>query len=403
MNLIKAVVGANFGDEGKGLMTDFLVNKHQSNMVIRFNGGAQAGHTVETPDGRRHVFSHFGSGSFAGAETLLSRFFIVNPMVFRKERIELLNKQPVNLSIMIDLSAPVTTPFDMLLNQMVEEKRAGFRHGSCGLGIGETVERTEKYLNLSVMDLMNESVLTDNLIKIRDTWVPYRKQVLGLSDDQDHILMSDQLIENYLYDVLYLLEYARLGWDSTVFRYAENPIFEGAQGLLLDQDHEYFPHVTRSSTGIKNILTILGPTYKELEVVYATRAYLTRHGAGPFSAELPTIPFLGVVDETNIDNAWQGSLRFSYLDLDLLKKTIVSDLFTNKTNIKVHPVLAITCLDQCDRVVPVCHNGLTCYLQTDPMNDIGDQIAQRIGLTSSYYKSYGPTHKDVIEENVKTN
>src|ERR1017187_3423727 len=123
-----AVIGANYGDEGKGLLTDYLVNRENApgcgsddTLVVRFNGGSQAGHTVVTPDGRRHVFSHFGSGSFSsgdmkGAATLLSRFFIVNPMIFKRERCELELKGPVNLEINIDMRAPVTTPFEMLIN-----------------------------------------------------------------------------------------------------------------------------------------------------------------------------------------------------------------------------------------------------------------------------------------------
>ena len=91
--VIKVVVGANFGDEGKGLMTDCFC--HQSSvkgekcLVVLHNGGAQRGHTVVTPEGGRHVFHHFGSGTFVGADTYLSEDFILNPMVFRQEWEEL--------------------------------------------------------------------------------------------------------------------------------------------------------------------------------------------------------------------------------------------------------------------------------------------------------------------------
>jgi adenylosuccinate synthase len=78
-----AVIGAFFGDEGKGLMTDYLANKLGKNtLVIRYNGGAQAGHTVATTCGRRHVFKHFGSGCFLEAPSYLSEFFICNPILF---------------------------------------------------------------------------------------------------------------------------------------------------------------------------------------------------------------------------------------------------------------------------------------------------------------------------------
>ena len=80
-----AVIGANFGDEGKGLMTDYFCSQNKKSLNIRFNGGAQAGHTVVTPDGKRHVFSHIGSGTFSGADTYLSEFFTLNPIMFMKE------------------------------------------------------------------------------------------------------------------------------------------------------------------------------------------------------------------------------------------------------------------------------------------------------------------------------
>lgn len=86
---IKVVIGSGFGDEGKGLMTDYFCSsfpRDESVLNVRFNGGAQAGHTVVTPYGLRHVFGHFGAGSFLpNVVTYLSSEFLVNPILFRKE------------------------------------------------------------------------------------------------------------------------------------------------------------------------------------------------------------------------------------------------------------------------------------------------------------------------------
>ena len=84
MKDIKIVIGANAGDEGKGLMTDYFSQKPNS-IVVCSNGGSQRGHTVMTPDGIRHVFHHFGSGTFNGAVTYLPKEFIVNPLIFVQE------------------------------------------------------------------------------------------------------------------------------------------------------------------------------------------------------------------------------------------------------------------------------------------------------------------------------
>ena len=115
-----AVIGANFGDEGKGLMTDLFCRTEGSVINIRSNGGAQAGHTVCTADGKRHIFSHIGSGSFAGADTYLSEYFILNPMLFSKE-LEQLGRDIGK--IFIDRRCNVTLPCDMLMNQFAETMR----------------------------------------------------------------------------------------------------------------------------------------------------------------------------------------------------------------------------------------------------------------------------------------
>ena len=125
-----AVIGSAYGDEGKGLAVDALTSRarraREDVCVVRSNGGAQAGHTVVTPEGRRHVFSHIGAGALAGARTHLSRFFVVNPMVFGREATNL-GAHILEQGVTIDPRAPVTTPWDMLLNQGVERARGPAR------------------------------------------------------------------------------------------------------------------------------------------------------------------------------------------------------------------------------------------------------------------------------------
>ena len=119
MQKVKVVIGANFGDEGKGMITDFFAAeaelKDEKVLVICSNGGAQRGHTVKSPSGMRHVFHHFGSGTFAGADTWLPGYFILNPMIFMNEYEELLKDMG---KIYLNPDSPVTTPYDMIINQM---------------------------------------------------------------------------------------------------------------------------------------------------------------------------------------------------------------------------------------------------------------------------------------------
>src|SRR5215467_6229237 len=168
-----AVIGANFGDEGKGLAVHTVVARDLDAAVIRFNGGAQAGHTVIAEHGRRHVFSHFGAGTLRGAATFLSRFFVVQPSIFARETAELagIGVKPV---VFVDPDAQVTTPFDVFINHWAEETRGGTRHGSVGVGFGETIERFERGYPLAVRDLGDDKHLMEILTRIREVWLPIR-------------------------------------------------------------------------------------------------------------------------------------------------------------------------------------------------------------------------------------
>ncbi len=363
----QVVIGAQFGDEGKGRLTDYYAAEvGRDGIVIRFNGGAQAGHTVVTPDGLRHVFSHVGSGAFAGAATFLSRFFVSNPILFLKEMESLVAKD-VEPRIYVDPRSPVTTPYDMMINQIVERERGGDRHGSCGVGFGETIERnmTPAYA-LTVADLADLSALAGKLDAIRRDHAPARLARLGFADAfarNADLFLSGAILDRYVEDARRFVEATTVA-DARVATHGRHLLFEGAQGLLLDQDRGFFPHVTRSNTGLRNVLALAEELGLErLEVTYATRAYLTRHGAGPLPRELPEKPYAGVVDATNVPNAYQGTLRFGWLDLDVLRRAIAEDLTdaVRLPGLAVDARLAITCLDQIgDERVTYYSEGLRC-------------------------------------------
>lgn len=171
--VIKVVIGANFGDEGKGLMTDYFCHQStlrgEKTLVVLHNGGAQRGHTVVTPDGNRHVFHHFGSGTLVGADTYLSGDFILNPIVFRQEWEEL-KEMGITPRAYANENCLITTPFDMILNQIKEKWRGGERHGSCGIGIYETKIRTLYNFEAGIWKQLNKDELIEYLKKIRDEY-----------------------------------------------------------------------------------------------------------------------------------------------------------------------------------------------------------------------------------------
>ena len=296
----RVVIGANFGDEGKGLVTDYLCSKG-AGVVVRFNGGANAGHTVVTPEGERHVFRHFGSGTFLGVPTFLSQFFICNPILFFEERTHL-----IELGFHPDVYAHpdclITTFGDMLINQIRETDRADKRHGSCGVGIHETIVRSEKlpHLKITLGDLWNAgNQLESQLSEICDKYAMFRAKTKFDVSAIPHFIEACNHFADYV---------KPLGIGQ-----CKDPVFEGAQGLLLDQSNkEFFPHVTHSNTGMKNVEVLCQQAgITEKEIYYVSRTYLTRHGAGTLPGEDETLSY---EDDTNHRTQFQGAIRFAPLD-----------------------------------------------------------------------------------------
>lgn len=391
----KVVIGAGFGDEGKGVLTDALAAEAGNDcLVIRFNGGAQAGHTVVTPAGQRHVFSHFGSGSFTGAATFLSRFFLCNPILFLKEA-RLLEETGVRPRVFVDPEALVTTPYDMMINHAAEQIRGSERHGSCGVGIGETVGRSaDPQMRLTAADLTNVATLRDTLRRIRSVYVSQRLWKLGMPlSVLGELLASDDILYRFVEDsqeFLSRIEFAGAG----LLRRAGDLVFEGAQGLLLDQDRGFFPHVTRSNTGLRNVLQLAQEaSLRQLDVTYVTRCYLTRHGAGPLPNEIGAPPYPAVQDPTNLPNRYQGALRFGWLDEDFLAATIAQDQSdaAPHTDLRVRAGLAVTCLDQCGDSVRVLKRGQLMALSSD-------SFLQSVASATSaqwLYAGHGPSRRDL--------
>lgn len=393
MTSASVVIGANFGDEGKGLMTDVLAARTPDALVVRFNGGAQAGHTVETPDGRRHVFSHFGSGSFVGAATYLSSFFVCNPMIFAREYAELAALGAAPLTH-IDSACAITTPYDMMINQIAEDMRGTARHGSVGIGFGETLERSQHdSLKLTFGILCDPRAVQAILAAIRDAWVPTRLAALGITDlpvQWRERLQSDGIIQKYLLDAEMMRAHARTA-DTGIMQ-GKPIVFEGAQGLLLDEDSGFFPHVTRSHTGLRNVAVLAAQAnIDHLRVHYMTRAYLTRHGAGPLPNETDAAPASGIIDATNRPHAYQGHLRFAPLNADLLRDHIARDL-EHGSALRVDAGLVMTCLDQMDSEIGFYADGA---FQTGARDEGYDtHIAALCGLPL-FAISRGPTRTDV--------
>jgi adenylosuccinate synthase len=346
------VIGLGFGDEGKGLTTSFLCSKEPAAVVVRFNGGHQAGHTV-VHNSHRHVFSGFGSGTLQGNETYWSHFCTFYPPSFVRERSMLEAFSP---KITVHPDCPVTTYFDVDHNRVAEKTR---KHGSVGMGFGATIAREEAHYCLRVRDLEYPTVLRLKLESI----VRY----YGIQED------VTPEIDLFMAHCAKALKYITIsGYGALNGR---SCIFEGAQGVLLDQSAGFFPHVTRSNTTSQNSFLIR----KEPGTIwYVTRSYLTRHGNGPLPGEC-SLELAHNEQETNQLHEYQGQFRTAPLNIELLKYAIsVDSAFSGKNGRDCTKALMITCVDQ--------------Y-----MVDL-DMIKKELkGLVKSFYISTGPRAADVFD------
>ena len=345
---IKAVIGKNFGDEGKGKCVDLLcaeaMEEGKKAVVVRHNGGAQAGHTVEGKN-FRFVFHQLGSGCFRETPFYWSETFLPD-LVKLGEEAEAFERIRGDNGAGHDAVAVYASPdcvcvtvFDVLLNSLAEELRREARHGSCGMGIYETVRRARSVTGGAVTfrlgDLEGKSTeeIAGMLKRIRDCYVPGRLEEIcreleggpGAPFDRDRLweyewfrLLRD---DNVLWNASDLMRenfnrYVITAGPSQVLEPFDTVICEGAQGLLLDEDNtEYYPHLTPSHTGLFNVSRLLASARIEpvsLDVRYVTRSYVTRHGGGRLDHECrkeEINPFMQ--DLTNLPNPWQGELRFA--------------------------------------------------------------------------------------------
>lgn len=309
------VAGLGFGDEGKGSIVDALVHRHSADLVCRYSGGAQAAHNVITPDGRHHTFAQFGSGTLLGARTFLSDRVLVEPLAALREAkhlVELGVTNPLE-QLYVDRRAPVITIYHIFANRCRERDRGQAAHGTCGMGIGET--RRDALENpgevLRVGDLLDASTTRDKLARTRerfaDVWDPFNDDALAKSEAGFREFAAAARIVDGT-------------WLADQARRTETLVLEGAQGVLLDQTWGFQPHTTWSDTTFAWADELLASIEfdGEVERLGVTRAYQTRHGAGP----LPTEWHIGEIVEPHNTGGFAGPFRQGHLDLGLLRYAI---------------------------------------------------------------------------------
>ena len=369
MPIVRAVIGKNFGDEGKGLAVNYFCSQVPDTLVIKHNGGAQAGHTVET-DGKRFVFHQLSAGSFCNADTFWADSYYPDLYKLSEEMEAFRDVAGFYPGIYCDTGTNVTLIDDVLINMITEVLRGKDRHGSCGMGINECDLRTKAGYGIKLMDFLSKD--TEYMIKrvkdIREYYSHKRlDDILAEMNVTDinlnlgaleyfELLRNDEVIKNAVMKMQEnAYKYVRICEDAgNLFNNKKQIIFESGQGLLLDgENKEYAPHVTASRTGLYNPCRILGKYKLKLnEAVYVSRIYMTRHGAGPLPNECKKED-IGILkdDATNVYNEWQGSIRYArHGSFEDFTKTVKNDIDEN--NLKPEKVsLFLTHLNETDNKI----------------------------------------------------
>jgi adenylosuccinate synthase len=276
------VIGAQWGDEGKGKVTDLL--SRSADVVVRYQGGVNAGHTVVV-QGQTFKLHLIPSGIlYPDTECIIGSGTVIDPAVLITEldQLEILGISTKNL--LISETAHVTMPYHRLIDQASEERRGTHKIGTTGRGIGPTYADKSERIGIRVLDLMNPDALRKQL-----HWtIQYKNVILEKLYNippLDPAVVIDQYLEYAERLRPHVVDCSLKIYDAIQQR--RNILFEGAQGTLLDLDHGTYPYVTSSNpvAGGACVGAGVGPTMID-RVIGVAKAYTTRVGEGPFPTEL---------------------------------------------------------------------------------------------------------------------
>lgn len=321
------VVDLGFGDAGKGHVVDALVRRTGARWVVRSNGGAQAGHTVVLDDGRAHTFAQIGAGTFvAGVRTWLTDGMVVHPTALALEADVLAGKGVSDALGRVSASAScrVITPWHQAANRLRERARGDARHGSCGVGFGETVGDALSHPDDTVrLGMLLDGVRVRSVLaRVRERKRQELRALAVVGDAEWSAFEDDALAERWLDRASSVARAIGIVEPDAVPPIDGDVIFEGAQGVLLDQTSGFAPHTTWSDC-------TFAPQEAELDRwgwaharrrIGVLRTYHVRHGPGPLPTETPALAVLP--EPHNADGPWQGRFRRGFFDLALARHAL---------------------------------------------------------------------------------
>ena len=326
MNKNIAILGAQWGDEGKGKIVDLLMEK--SDAVVRFQGGHNAGHTLVV-DNKTTILHLIPSGILHSDVQCIIGNGVVLSLDALTEEIEILKKNNIDVKgrLFISDKCPLILPIHIALDQARELKKGKEKIGTTGRGIGPAYEDKISRRGIRLGDLSNERSLYEKLKELLE----YHNYILKNyynAKTFNHDKIFEELLTYYQSYEQYIID-APLFIDK-LFLNGKRLVFEGAQGSLLDIDHGTYPFVTSSNTTIGGIFTGSGISPKRVDYILAiVKAYTTRVGSGPFTTELFDENGKILSDRGHEFGATTGrERRCGWLDLVALKRSIIINGFT---------------------------------------------------------------------------
>tara|TARA_X000000368_G_scaffold411105_1_gene395488 strand:- start:1245 stop:2537 length:1293 start_codon:yes stop_codon:yes gene_type:complete len=279
---ITTIVGAQWGDEGKGKITDFFAN--QSNYVVRFHGGNNAGHTVIV-DGKIFKLHLIPSGVIYGKPlSVIGNGVVVDPKALIDE-IEYLKEKGIDPNLMVSDRAHVIMPYHIALDSALSSHQKDLAAGSTNRGIAP-VYADKMYRNgIRMIDLIEPDVFNEKLDKGFDFNKGLIENALGKSLDHtkqdiyNTYIEYGKILKPYISDVSVEL--------FNAYKQGKNILFEGAQGMSLDVDHGIYPYTTSSNTAAGHVSIGTGVSFKSVNrIIGVVKAYLSRVGESPLPTEL---------------------------------------------------------------------------------------------------------------------
>jgi adenylosuccinate synthase len=319
------IIGAQWGDEGKGKVTD--IYSKDADVVVRFQGGNNAGHTLIV-DGVKTVLHLIPSGILhPGKACVIGNGVVFDPKIFFEEAAGL-EQSGIDCSperLIVSASAHVIMPYhrelDILRERRHQERLGGGKIGTTGRGIGPAYEDKVARRGVQVQDLLDKDTLKERLERALD-----EKNVLIKTVFDGEMFMVDELLEEYYELGQKLKPFIQ---DTTEFLWnakteGKKILFEGAQGVMLDIDHGTYPYVTSSSTSLGGVITGTGVgAATESKVVGITKAYTTRVGTGPMPSEVDDVNGEELQKHGHEFGATTGRRRrCGWLDLPVLRHAI---------------------------------------------------------------------------------